>query len=188
LEFKRDFIPLLKDFDIKLVLTSIKNPQANDPDERIHQVLGHIYLTKNLNSLIFDYIDPWGEILSSIASAVRESHHTTLDKSPAQLVFGRDMIFNISTVVDWRAITLHKQKHVDRDNLRENSRRVNYDYTEQDKVYIKPDGIYRKLDYKKKCPYTSPITQVHTNSTVQIDRGYANERVNIRRLQPYFEE
>jgi hypothetical protein len=177
-EFKRDFIPLLKDFDIKPVLTSIKNPQATAPVERIHQVLGHMFLTKDLNSLIFDYIDPWGEILSSIAWAVRG------------LVFGRDMIFNISTVIDWRAITLHKQKQVDQDNLRENSRRVNYDYTEQDKVYIKPDGIYRKLDYKKKGPYTSPITQVHTNSTVQIDRGNANERggVNIRRLEPYFED
>ena len=29
-EFKQDFTPLLKDFDIKLVLTSVKNPQAND--------------------------------------------------------------------------------------------------------------------------------------------------------------
>jgi hypothetical protein len=130
-EFKHNFIPLLKDFDIKPVLTSIKNPQANAPVERIHQVLGHMFLTKDLNSQIFDYIDPWGEILSSIAWAVRASHHTTLDKSPAQLVFGRDMIFNFSTVVDWRTITLHKQKEVDRDNLRENSRRVNYDYAEQ---------------------------------------------------------
>ena len=185
-EFKRDFIPLLKDFDIKPVLTSIKNPQANAPVERIHQVLGHMFLTKDLNSQVFDYIDPWGEILSSIAWAVRASHHTTLDKSPAQLVFGRDMIFNLSTVVDWRAITLRKQKQVDRDNLRENSRRVNYDYAEQDKVYVKPDGIYRKLDYQKKGPYT--ITQVHANGTVRIDRGNVSERINIRRLEPYFEE
>ena len=70
LEFKQDFIPLVKDIDIKPVLTLIKNPQANAPIERVHQVLNHIFLTKNLNSQIFDYIDPWGEILNSIAWVV----------------------------------------------------------------------------------------------------------------------
>ena len=78
-----------------------------------------MFLTKDLNNQIFKYIDPWGEILSLIAWAVQASHHTTLDKTPAQLVFGRGMIFNLSTVVDWRAIILCKQKQVDPDNLRE---------------------------------------------------------------------
>ena len=187
LEFKQDFIPLVKDIDIKPVLTLIKNPQANAPIERVHQVLNHIFLTKNLNSQIFDYIDPWGEILNSIAWVVWASHHTTLDKTPAQLMFGRDMIFNLSTVIDWRAITLHKQKQVDRDNLRENARRITHDYTEQDKVYVPCDGINRKLDYrKKKGPYT--ITQIYTNGTVWIQQGNVNARINIRRLEPYFEE
>ena len=30
-EFKRDFTPLLKDFNITPILTSVKNPQANVP-------------------------------------------------------------------------------------------------------------------------------------------------------------
>ena len=30
-EFKQDFTPLLKDFNIKPVLTSVKNPRANAP-------------------------------------------------------------------------------------------------------------------------------------------------------------
>ena len=69
------------------MLTSIKNPQSNAPVERVHQILNYMFLTKDLNSQTFDYIDPWGEILSSIAWAVRASHHTTFDKNPAQLVF-----------------------------------------------------------------------------------------------------
>mgnify|MGYP000317589253 CR=1 FL=1 len=123
-EFKRDFVPLLKDFDIKPVLTSIKNPQSNAPVERVHQVLHNMIVTKDLDGRTFDYIDPWGEILSSIAWAVRASHHSTFNKTPGQLVFGRDMIFNLSTVVDWKAITARKQAQVDRDNLRENANRV----------------------------------------------------------------
>ena len=57
------------------------------------------------------------------------------------------MIFNLSTVINWRAITLCKQKQVDRDNLCQNARQITYDYAEQDKVYVTPDGITQKLDY-----------------------------------------
>ena len=35
-EFKRDFTTLLKEFNIKLILTSSNNPQANAPVERVH--------------------------------------------------------------------------------------------------------------------------------------------------------
>ena len=94
---------------MKPVLTSIKNPQSNAPVEQVHQVLYYMFVTKDISNQIFDYIDPWGETLSSIAWAVQALHHSTLNKSPAQLVFGRDMIFNLSTVVDWRTITLRKQ-------------------------------------------------------------------------------
>jgi len=183
-EFKRDFVPLLKDFDVKPVLTSIKNPQSNAPVERVHQVIHNMIVTKDLDGRTFDYIDPWGEILSSIAWAVRASHHSTFNKTPGQLVFGRDIIFNLSTVVDWKAITARKQAQVDRDNLRENANRVSHDYAIGDQVYVKIDGIKRKLDNKKSGPYR--ITQIHTNGTVRIQKGNVNERINIRRLEPHF--
>ena len=35
--FKQDFTPLLKDFDIKPILTSVTNYQANGPVERVHK-------------------------------------------------------------------------------------------------------------------------------------------------------
>ena len=66
-EFKQDFTPLLKDFDIKPVLTSIKNPRANAPVKQVNQVILNMLVTKDLDNKVFDYIDPWVETLSAIA-------------------------------------------------------------------------------------------------------------------------
>ena len=48
-----------------------------------------------------DEDDPWKGILSATAFAVRSTYHTTLKKSPGQLVFGRDMILNIKHTENW---------------------------------------------------------------------------------------
>ena len=99
-EFKKDFVPLLKDWSIKPQCTTIKNPQSNSPVERIHQVLRHMFLTKNLRAQTFDYIDPFGSILASIAWAVRAVYNSATDTTPDQLVFGRDMMFNLTSLVN----------------------------------------------------------------------------------------
>ena len=184
-EFKKDFVPLLKDWSIRPQCTTIKNPQSNSPIERIHQVLRHMLLTKNLKEKIFDYIDPFGSILASVAWAVRASYNSSTDSTPAQLVFGRDMMFNIQTLVNWKEMSLRKQKLVDKANLRENKHRVDFDFQVGNKVYIKKDGIIRKLESPKLGPFE--ITDVFTNGTVRIQRGHVNERINIRRLEPHFE-
>ena len=57
-EFKRDLTPLLKYLDIKPVLTTIKNPQAYAPVERVHQVILNILDTKGLSNQVFDYMFP----------------------------------------------------------------------------------------------------------------------------------
>jgi transposase InsO family protein len=100
-EFKKNFVPLLKDFSIKPTATTIKNPQSNAVVERIHQVIESMIKTQQLEDQVLDYVDPFGEFLASIAWAIRSSYHRTLEATPAQLVFGRDMIFNIKTVVNW---------------------------------------------------------------------------------------
>ena len=183
-EFKKNFVPLLQDFAIKPKPTSIKNPQSNSPVERIHQVIMNMLNTKGLKDRIFDFIDPWGEILSSIAWAIRASHHSTLGATPAQLVFGRDMLFNIKSLVNWKEISLRKQQTVDKSNIRENSKRVDHDYSVGDRVYVTRSDIHRKLDGPKEGPFN--ITEVFTNGTVRIQKGIVNERINIRRLEPHF--
>ena len=74
-----------------------KNPQSNAILKRVHQVTGSMLKTKDLANKIFDALDRWTEILSSIAYyAVRCSYHSTLSAIPGQLVFGEDMLLNIS--------------------------------------------------------------------------------------------
>ena len=106
-EFKRDFQPLLEDFGIKPTCTSVKNPQSNAILERIHQVMGNMLKTKNLQEREFDVVDPWGEILASVAYAIRCSYHSTLQATPGQLVFGRDMLLDISFSPDYKLSLIH---------------------------------------------------------------------------------
>ena len=141
-------------------------------------------LTKNLAEDTLDYIDPFGSILASVAWAVRSSYNNTTDATPAQLVFGRDMIFNLSTLVNWKELSIRKQALVDKNTLRENKKRIDYDYQIDNLVYVTKDGIFRKLESPKKRPY--PVTDVFSNGTVCIQRGAVNERINIRRLEPHF--
>ena len=185
-EFKRDFVPLLNDFDIKPVCTTVKNPQANAPVERVHQVIRNMMVTKDLNERVLDHIDPWGEILSSIAWAIRASYHSTLQATPGQLVFGRDMIFNMTTVIDWHAMHNRKQNQTLRDNTRENNKRIEHQYSVDDYVYVvrDKDEVSRKMTAPKTGPYA--VTDVYDNGTVRIQRGNVNERINIRRIEPHF--
>jgi hypothetical protein len=88
----------------------MENPQANALVEQVHQVINNMIHTKDLGNCVFDYIDPLGKILSSIAWAIHAAsyHSATLGATPVQLVSGCNMIFNIKTIVDWRTITARK--------------------------------------------------------------------------------
>ena len=120
-DFKRGLTSLLKRFYIKTVLTTIKNPQANAPVERVHQVILNTLVTKDIDNKIFNHIDPWGETLASIAWVIRYSYNRTIIATPGQYVFGKDMIFNLTSVTDWRVITARKQGQVDIDNACKNT-------------------------------------------------------------------
>jgi len=77
---------------------------------------------QDLKTRIFDFINMWGPILTSIVWAIRAAHHSTLGYTPAQVVFGRDMVFNMKTIINWKDISERKQAQVDKDNLRENKK------------------------------------------------------------------
>ena len=66
-EFKGDFTPLLMNFDIISILTTIKNPQANALMERVHKVILNMLVTKDIDIRVFNHIYPWGENLAYIA-------------------------------------------------------------------------------------------------------------------------
>jgi len=76
-------------------------------------------------------------ILSATAFAVRSTYHTTLKNTPGQLVFGRDMIFNIKHVTNWEYIRQNKQKMIEKNNKAENAKRVAHSYKEENLVLQK---------------------------------------------------
>ena len=60
--------------------------------------------TFELEDTCMDEDDPWAGTLAATVFAVCSTYHTILQATPAQLVFGRDMIFNIKHVADWNLI------------------------------------------------------------------------------------
>ena len=83
----------------------------------MHQVVLNMLVTKDLANRVFYYIYPWGETLAYIAWMIRASYHHTIQAKPVQDVFGRDMIFDLASVIDWRDITTGKHRQVNIDNL-----------------------------------------------------------------------
>jgi hypothetical protein len=129
---------------------------------------------------------PADNFLSSAAYAIRSTFHTTLKATPGQLVFGRDRVLPIKFMAEWGAIEQQRQKEMGRNNRRENSSRISHDYKVGDKILLKKPGKHlRKLEAPRTGPHT--VTAIYTNGTVHIQKGKVNERVNIRRLFPYFE-
>ena len=117
--------------------------------------------------------------------AMRGTYHTTLQATPAQLVFGRDMIYPIEYVAEWDVLRKNKTKIIKKNNARENSRRIDFDYRVGQKILILHTDIQRKLDSPTSEPYE--ITEVFSNGTVYIRRGHVLEHLNIRRIKPYHE-
>jgi hypothetical protein len=125
-------------------------------------------------------------ILTDAAWAIRSTYHTVLKASPGAAIFGRDMLFDIPYLADWKKIGDYRQRQTDLNNLRENEKRIDYDYKIGDQILIRKDGILRKAESKwHNDPWT--IVTIHTNGTIRVQRGNKSERLNIRRVKPYFE-
>jgi hypothetical protein len=125
--------------------------------------------------------------LTNAAWAIRSTYHTVLKASPGAAIFGRDMLFNIPYIADWNKIGDHRQRQTDLNTDRENNSRREYDYKVGGKVLIRKDGILRKSESRYDSdPWT--ITSVHTNGTIRVERGTKSERINIRRVTPFFDK
>ena len=84
----KEFKNMLKnDYGVKQKVITTRNPQANAVVERVHQVIGNMIRTFELQDNYLDEKDPWSGILQATAFAVRSTYHTTLQKTPAQLVY-----------------------------------------------------------------------------------------------------
>ena len=114
----------------------IMNPQANAICERVHQVLGTMMRTSELD--MADSVEPAdiGTFIDNAAWTICSTYHTVLKASPGAAIFGRDMLFDIPFVADWKQIGYYRQHQTDHSNKRENNKRDDYNYKVGDKILI----------------------------------------------------
>jgi transposase InsO family protein len=182
----QEFKEMLKnDYGVTTKVISVRNPQANSIIERVHQVLGNMIRTFELEKNYIDEDDPWSGIFSAAAFAIRSTYHTTLKSTPGQLVFGRDMILNATHEANWEYIRKRKQQIIAKNNKAENAKRIPYTYSVGDKVLLR-----RGSDHKYETPYKGPYTilKVNDNGTVRIRVRNVEDTYNIRQITPYQSE
>ncbi len=124
--------------------------------------------------------------LADAAWAIRFTHHTVLKASPGAAIFGRDMLFDIPVIADWKIIGEHRQSLTDHNTDHENEGRIDYDYKIGQKILVRnKDIVCKAQSIWQNDPWT--FTTVHTNGTITVQRGNKLERLNIRRVK-LFEE
>ena len=69
--------------------------------ERIHQVLGNLVQTFNIQQTYVGENEPWMGILAAAVSKICLTTSGEKGLIPGQLIFGRDMIPPIKHMVDW---------------------------------------------------------------------------------------
>eukprot|EP00804_Cyclotella_cryptica_P008953 CCRYP_012051-RA/>CCRYP_012051-RA protein AED:0.36 eAED:0.36 QI:0/-1/0/1/-1/1/1/0/147 len=126
------------------------------------------------------------DFLRKAAWAVHSTYHIALKTSPGAAIFGRDMLFDVPFIADWSKIGEYRQKQTDNNTRRESTFRVDWDYQLGDKVLLQKDSILHKTESQYESdPWT--IMSVHMNGTIRVQRRTKPERLNIRRVTPYFE-
>jgi hypothetical protein len=71
------------------------------------------------DSVIPDDVDVF---LDNVAWAICSTYHTVLKASPGAAIFGRDMLFDIPFVADWRKVGEQKQLLTNHGNQRKNAK------------------------------------------------------------------
>ena len=187
-----EFQEMLQSYGVKSKLTTVRNPQANGILERTHQVIGNLLRSTRLMSQDLSMLDAQQELLAPVTWAINSTYHTTLQATPGQLAFQRDMIMPTTYLANWAAIQHRRQDKSIDSTTKENSSRIRHEYRLNDRVLIRrgiENPYLRTLARPTEGPYKIiDIQQLPINGTVLIQcTANTTERVNIRRLVPFFE-
>jgi hypothetical protein len=79
--------------------------------------------------------------LQACAFGIRSTFHTTLQASPGQLLFGRDMIHHVRFQANWDRIKNNKQNIISSSNKRENIIRIKHNYNVDDRILLRKPGL-----------------------------------------------
>ena len=102
-EFMGEFRRMVQeDYGITTKPITSRNPQANSILERVHQTIGNMFRTCQVQ--YSEDTDPIDGVLAACMFAVRATYHTTTQATPSQLVFGRDAILNTKFIANWKHI------------------------------------------------------------------------------------
>jgi hypothetical protein len=63
-----------------------------------------------------------------MGNAISSTYHTVLKAPPDAAIFGRDMLFDIPFVADWRKIGVQRQSLTDHGNQHGNTKLIDYNY------------------------------------------------------------
>lgn len=156
--------------------------------ERAHQVVHNMIRTQRIKDSRDLADGTFDGILSAIGFAMRSTVHTTTRATPSQLVFGRDSILNVNFEADWQYIKERKQKLIQQNNKRENSKRIPHTYSVGDKVMVLQKNSRKHGHDEYRGPYE--IERVNDNGTVKLkqdvhDDGAVYQTWNIRNLKPH---
>jgi hypothetical protein len=169
---RREFKQMCEKYGIKANPITNLNPQANAIIEQVHKVVNNMLRSFDLEKANLEEDNPSEYFLQSIAWAIQSTYHTTLQATPCQLVFDRDMIHNIA----------FKAK-INKSNKKENKSQTPYEYKVGDQILLETPGILWKLRTPCTGPY--PVAQVYNNGSIQIQRGIVIEGVNICQVSPF---
>ncbi|KAE8983069.1 hypothetical protein PR001_g23554 [Phytophthora rubi] len=110
-----EFQVLLRSMAIKAKPISTKNPQANAICERVHFEISNIIRARP------DLSNQLEVVLDYAAHAIRASYHSVLRASPAQLLFGEDMITRQLHFANWSFFSKQRFAAIMQENDREKS-------------------------------------------------------------------
>ena len=164
-----EFQSLLANAGIVHVKTTVKNPQSNAVCERMHATMGSMLRTitnsAEAPTSIEEAEHAVDNALYSCIHALRCSINQAMRTSPGALVFNRDMMIDVPLLADLDAIRGRKQQLIDANLIRENKKRIDYNYKVGDRVWIKHYDP-TKMDSRLHGPYH--ITRIYVNGTVDV--------------------
>ena len=176
------FQALLTKWFIKPEPITVKNPTANAIVERMHQVLGNMLRAQLVKT--YGQEDVVAELTSAAAFGIRASMHGTNKATPAQLVYGKDLILRTQMETNLELIRSRREAAIHQNNRRENKRRIPYKYKAGDKVLILATSFDPKLQLHD-GPY-KVLAYNTSNGILHIQRKGYVEPISIRRVRPYF--
>lgn len=154
----------------------------------MHHTILNILRIYSKTQLVNNYSEAYHLMKKAISACVHATQcvvNHTMQHSPGEIVYGRDMFMDIPVIADLKAIRERRQLLIDKNLRRQNRRRYEYHYRVGDYVHVK---VYnpRKGEDKLHGPYK--IQETRTNGTVVVVRdeeGNVTKTYNTRKLEPY---